>query len=83
MDGRKVRFEGESALALLDGVTKLVSIKFRKMQVFDLKKARPSDEELLEQLLGPTGNLRAPTMRVGSTLVVGFSVEAYEPVMGK
>jgi hypothetical protein len=53
------------------------------MQIFDLQKARPSDEELLEQLLGPTGNLRAPTMRVGSTLVVGYSVEAYKMVLGK
>jgi len=53
------------------------------MQVFDLKKARPSDEELLEQLLGPTGNLRAPTMRVGSVLVVGYSAAAYEMVLGK
>lgn len=68
---------------MLDGVTKLISIRFRKMQVFDLKKARPSDAELLEQLLGPTGNLRAPTLRVGAVLVVGYSVAAYEMVFGR
>ena len=28
-------------------------------------------------LLGPTGNLRAPALRVGKTLLVGFSEEVY------
>lgn len=28
-------------------------------------------------MLGPTGNLRAPTLRVGKTVVVGFSEELY------
>ena len=34
-------------------------------------------------LLGPTGNLRAPTARVGKTLVVGFNPEVYSEVLGK
>jgi hypothetical protein len=28
-------------------------------------------------LLGPTGNLRAPTLKVGRTLVVGFGEAVY------
>jgi len=28
-------------------------------------------------MLGPTGNLRAPTARVGKTLLVGFNDEVY------
>lgn len=28
-------------------------------------------------MLGPTGNLRAPTLRVGKTVVVGFNEEVY------
>jgi hypothetical protein len=32
---------------------------------------------VLEAVLGPTGNLRAPTLRVGKTLLVGFSEEVY------
>jgi hypothetical protein len=31
-------------------------------------------------MLGPTGNLRAPTLKVGKTLLVGFNEEAYEGV---
>jgi len=29
-------------------------------------------------MLGPTGNLRAPTIRVGDTLYVGFPKEGFE-----
>jgi len=43
----------------------------------DLKTSRPPRAELLELLLGPTGGLRAPTLRVGRTLLVGFNAEAY------
>jgi hypothetical protein len=31
---------------------------------------------------GPTGNLRAPTLRVGRTLVVGFDEATYRKVLG-
>jgi len=37
-----------------------------------MKKSPPSRDELLSALLGPSGNLRAPTLRVGATLFVGF-----------
>jgi len=33
--------------------------------------------EVIGALLGPTGNLRAPALRVGKTLLVGFSEEVY------
>jgi hypothetical protein len=28
-------------------------------------------------MLGPTGNLRAPTLRAGKTVIVGFNEELY------
>ena len=37
----------------------------RKTLCFDLKGARPNDDELLELLLGRSGKLRDPAMRVG------------------
>jgi hypothetical protein len=49
---------------------------------FDLSTERPDDETLLKHLLGPTGNLRAPTVRVGDTLAVGFKEEAYRKLLG-
>ena len=49
--------------------------------MFDLVNGRPDDEVLLARLIGPTGNLRAPTARFGTTLVVGFNEEAYEQIL--
>ena len=31
---------------------------------------------------GPTGNLRAPTLRKGTTLLVGFNEETYQEHFG-
>jgi arsenate reductase-like glutaredoxin family protein len=83
VDARKVRFDADESLALLDGIEKLVAARGKKIEVFDLKKDRPADAELLARLMGPTGNLRAPTARVGKTLVVGFNEDAYREVLGK
>ena len=48
---------------------------------FDMQNDPPSDADLLAVILGPTGNLRAPTFRKGTTLVVGFSEEAYTQIL--
>jgi hypothetical protein len=77
----KTRIGADDALKLLDGMTRLVAMKGKKVEVFDLVNDRPADAELLARLLGPTGNLRAPTVRVGTTLMVGFNPEAYSQVL--
>lgn len=82
VDARKQRYEGADALALLEGVDRLVAARGKSVVAFDLKKDRPADDVLLAHLLGPSGNLRAPTARVGRTLLVGFSEEAYREVLG-
>ena len=38
--------------------------------------------EVVEAMLGPTGNLRAPTLRKGKTVLVGFNEEVFERVLG-
>ena len=42
-----------------------------------MKSDPPSQADLLKHMLGPTGNLRAPTIRVGKTVLVGFDEETY------
>jgi arsenate reductase-like glutaredoxin family protein len=63
-------------------VKKVVVAKGKKVVVFDMAKAPPDDDTLASHLLGPTGNLRAPTLRQGTTLLVGFSDEAYREYLG-
>ncbi len=43
-------------------------------------KGEPADE-VVDAMIGPTGNLRAPTLRSGSTLLVGYNEEAYESAL--
>ncbi|MEC8645314.1 MAG: ArsC family (seleno)protein, partial [Pseudomonadota bacterium] len=38
--------------------------------------------EAIESMLGPTGNLRAPTIRIGKTYLVGFNEEVFEKAFG-
>jgi arsenate reductase-like glutaredoxin family protein len=76
-DAGKDRRGREEALALARQADKVVVAKGKKVVSFDMKKDAPDDEALLAHLLGPTGNLRAPTLRKGKTLLVGFSEEAY------
>src|SRR5262245_9033897 len=61
----------KEALALARQARRLVAAKGTKITELDLTKGHP-DAEILALMLGPTGNLRAPTMRVGDTLYVGF-----------
>ena len=48
----------------------------------NLKKDKPTEEEILKLVLGPTGNLRAPTLVVGKKLLVGFEEGMYGEVFG-
>ena len=41
-----------------------------------------ASKALVDAMLGPTGNLRAPTIRRGKTVVVGFNDEVFESVFG-
>jgi hypothetical protein len=82
VDANKTRYGEKEALALLDGIDTLIAARGKKVETFDLKGARPDDAALLARLMGPTGNLRAPTARVGRTLVVGFNEDAYKQVLG-
>ena len=62
-------------------MTKMVVAKGKKVTEVDLKKDRPDDETLVKLMLGPTGNLRAPTMKIGKTVLIGFNADAYDSVM--
>ncbi len=49
----------------------------KKVTQFDVKKGPDSLDDIAAAMLGPTGNLRAPTIRTGKTVLVGFNEEVY------
>jgi arsenate reductase-like glutaredoxin family protein len=80
-DASKERKGRDEALALARAADRIVVAKGKKIVTFDMKSNPPDAETLVTHLLGPTGNLRAPTLRQGKTLLVGFSDEAYKQVL--
>ena len=82
-DARKERRGRAEALALAHAAATVVVGRGKKVVTFDMRNAAPDDDTLAAHLLGPSGNLKAPTVRVGATLLVGFGEEAYRRVLGE
>ena len=78
----KVRFEPKEALKLARSASRLIVAKGKKVVTFDMKRDPPDDETLLAHILGPSRKLRAPVIRRGSTLLVGFAEEEFARVFG-
>jgi arsenate reductase-like glutaredoxin family protein len=63
-------------------VDDIYAAKGKNVVHLNMKKDKPDAATLSQLLLGPTGNLRAPTLRKGKTLLVGFDEGTYEKVLG-
>lgn len=83
MDARKQRFGPDVLEELFDSATKLVAMKGKKLETFDLTGGVPADDPVfLKAVLGPSGNLRAPAIRKGKTWLVGFNLEGFQAAFG-
>ena len=80
VNAAKEKLSAEKTLALARQTNRVLVAKGQKVVTFDMKHNPPDDETLLKHLLGPTGNLRAPTVRKGKTLFVGFNEEKFSPL---
>ena len=80
VEARKQKIADDDAWDLLSGVEKIVVGKGKKVVTFDPKT--DSKEDILKSCLGRTGNLRAPTLKIGNMLVVGFNEDIYSTYVG-
>jgi len=78
LDARKNRITPAAAVRLARTADKVWVTRGKSFVYFDMKKNPPSDAELKKLLIGPSGNLRAPTIRQGKKLFVGFDPDAYD-----
>ena len=67
---------------MLEGVDELYATKGKKVVHVDLRRDKPDRATLESLLIGPSGNLRAPVLRRGRTLLVGFDEATYAKVLG-
>ena len=63
-------------------MSELIVARGKKVERIDLRKGRPDKATVARLMIGPSGNLRAPTLRVGKRVLVGFDEESYEKVLG-
>jgi len=73
---RKEPFTDKEIRDLLKQVSTVVVSKGKKSVRHEASQVKPAD------LKGPTGNYRAPIVRKGRTLLVGFSQEALDRAFG-
>ncbi|MCY4221867.1 MAG: hypothetical protein OXC25_09020 [Thiotrichales bacterium] len=69
----------DAAAALARDCDTLIVAKGKNVTTFAVS-GHPG-EDAVDAMLGPTGNLRAPTVRSGRTLLVGFNEEQYAAVL--
>jgi hypothetical protein len=66
----------EDARTLLASVSKVMVAKGKRIL------EQKAEETTLDDLRGPTGNFRAPMLRNGKTLLVGFHPDALRTLLG-
>ncbi len=74
-DARKNVIKADGAWEMITKATSLSVGRGKKVQTFVPDK--DNKEEILKVCLGRTGNLRAPTVRSGKQVYVGFNEEMY------
>ncbi len=69
----------KEAAEIARGASRVIVAKGKKVSEFEPAGKAPS--EVVKAMLGPTGNLRAPTLRSGKMVLVGFSQDAYRDAL--
>ena len=68
------------ARELAAAASRIIVAKGRKVRRFE-PRGEP-DDTVLDAMVGATGNLRAPLLRVGEILLVGFDADSYADELG-
>ena len=65
----------QEAIEMAKAASRLIVAKGKSINEY--KSADKDSPEAIKAMLGPTGNLRAPTLKAGKILLVGFNQETY------
>ena len=71
----------DEVLGLVKQVNRIYASVGKRVVTFDLKKEKPSNAEIFKAVCR-NGKLRAPALRKGKTLIVGFNEETYSKLFG-
>jgi arsenate reductase-like glutaredoxin family protein len=73
-----VKIDLDEASEIVSGVQRLWVAKGKKLLTYDLRKEKPDMEEIGRQIMGRSGNLRAPTFINKKGMFVGFHPEGLQ-----
>ena len=76
----KEKIDANQAWEMIKSASSIHVAKGKK--TISLNPKSDDREEILKTVMGPSGNLRAPTWKIGSDILVGFSEEQYQQVLG-
>jgi len=68
------------AAEIAKNATRLIVAKGKKVDEFAPGGKAP--KAVVDAMLGPTGNLRAPCLVAGKTVLVGFNEDVYSEIFG-
>jgi len=80
VDAKKQSMDRAAALKLAREMNEVYATKGKAVIHLDMR-TNPSDDEVAALVVGPSGNLRAPTLRRGKTLLVGFDAATYATLL--
>jgi len=83
VNANKDKIDGKTGLKLvLAHASKVRVARGKRILEFEISDGEPRGEvtrdDLLDAIQGPSGNLRAPAIRKGKTMFVGFNDELFE-----
>lgn len=80
VDARKTRLDAEAAWQLLQGASTITTVRGKSVHHWDPRT--DAQATILREVMGPSGNLRAPALRAGNEFIVGFQAELYRKWLG-
>ncbi len=82
VDARKERIGSGELAPVFEGVKRLIVLRGKAVKEINITETPPDSAEFERAVLGPSGNLRAPTLRSASTAIVGFNADVFADVLG-
>ena len=74
-DAKKEKIDADAAWEMITNAKTVVIGKGKK--VLEFAPDEENREEILKAAMGRSGNLRAPTIRIGDRLLIGYNDDMY------
>lgn len=82
VDARKTRYEPKDAISFVRQADEAWIARGKTVHKLAFKKQDVADADLLKLIIGPSGFLRAPIIRRGRKIFIGFDAEQYAAFLG-